>query len=118
MRCHPQERISIEGLKLIESFKNIIVVDNKQESFCTLAKYQTIVGENSSVLYEAMSFNKKVGRLNFGGLRVVQNEKLYGGYIINCVKDFDVFMYSTYDDRNDVKEVYSEFKSEIVDNLK
>lgn len=118
VRCHPQERISIEGLKLIESFKNIIVVDNKQESFCTLAKYQTIVGENSSVLYEAMSFNKKVGRLNFGGLRVVQNEKLYGGYIINCVKDFDVFMYSTYDDRNDVKEVYSEFKSEIVDNLK
>ncbi len=29
-----------------------------------------------------------------------------------------MFMYSTYDDRNDVKEVYSEFKSEIVDNLK
>lgn len=114
IRCHPQERLSTDQLDRISEYENIKVVDNTIESFTALVQYQTVIGEISSVLFEAMSLHKKVGRLNFGGLVSKETESLHGGTIINSPQDFDDFMKSPYSGENDSKELYSDFQPEAL----
>ena len=112
IRNHPQEKITDEIKAKTKNYPNISFVSNKVESFCALSQYDNIIGENSSVMYEAMSMHKKVGRLNFGGLKVIESEMIHGGYKINSVEDFKQFMTQPYSDENDSKEVYSDFNVE------
>lgn len=112
IRCHPQEKLSEEMLDKISKYKNIEIVSNTYESFCALSQYSCIIGENSSVLYEAMSLHKKVGRINFNGLEVKETALIHGGFKINKVEDFETFMTKPYSDENDSKELYSDFKIE------
>lgn len=114
IRCHPQEKMSNDQLEKISEFENIEVVDNKIESFTALNQYKTIIGEISSVLFEAMSLHKKVGRLNFGGLVSKETEQLHGGTKINSPQEFDQFMKSPYNDENDSKDLYSDFQREAL----
>ena len=60
-----------------------MIVDNKIESFCALSQYECVIGENSTVMYEAMSMCKKVGRLNYGGFCVKETDLIHGGTKIN-----------------------------------
>lgn len=113
-RCHPQEKISNKLLNKINGIKNIKVVDNKIESFIALNQYKTVIGEISSVLFEAMSLHKKVGRLNFGGLVSKETPQLHGGTIINSPEEFDLFMKSPYNDENDSKDLYSDFQPDAL----
>lgn len=110
VRCHPQEKISNNLINRIKGNENIKVVDNKVESFVAISQYKTIIGEISSVLFEAMSLHKKVGRLNFGGLVSKETPQLHGGTIINSPEEFDLFMKSPYNDENDSKDLYSDFQ--------
>lgn len=117
VRCHPQEQISKKQRELISQYRNIVVVDNLQESFVSVLQYQNIIGENSSVLYEAMSLHKRVGRLNFGGLNAIETKLIHGGYYINSKEDFDLFMTTPYANFNDSKEIYSDFQIEIFNSI-
>ena len=114
IRCHPQEKLAKNTLERISIFDNIKIVDNTCESFCTLSQYTSIIGENSSVLYEAMSLHKKVGRLNFNGLKVIESAIIHGGFKINSVEDFNTFMSQPYNDENDSKDVYSDFNIDAI----
>lgn len=114
IRCHPQEKLTQMQLDKINNFENILVVDNTLESFSALNQYKTVIGEISSVLFEAMSLHKKVGRLNFGGLCALETEQLHGGTIINSPQEFDQFMKSPYNDENDSKDLYSDFQPEAL----
>lgn len=113
-RCHPQESLNSIQKSILSQYKQIKCVDNKTESFCTLSRYEAILGENSSVLFEAMSLHKKVGRLNYGGFRALETKLLHGGTIINSPQEFDLFMRESYSDENDAKEVYSDFQPEAL----
>ncbi len=113
IRNHPQEKITDEIKAKTKDYPNISFVSNKVESFCALSQYDNIIGENSSVMYEAMSMHKKVGRLNFDGLKVIESDMIHGGYKINSVEDFKQFMTQPYSDENDSKEVYSDFNVEV-----
>ena len=112
IRNHPQEKITDDIKAKTKDYPNIQFVSNKVESFCALSQYENVLGENSSVMYEAMSMHKKVGRLNFGGLHVIESEMIHGGFKINSVEDFNTFMNQPYNDENDSKEVYSDFNIE------
>lgn len=114
IRCHPQERLSKEQLDRIKEYDTIIVVDNTIESFSAINHYKTVIGEISSVLFEAMSLHKKVGRLNFGGLVSRETEQLHGGIIINSPQEFDLFMKSLYSDESDSKDLYSDFQPDVL----
>lgn len=116
-RCHPQEALNKDQKELIESIPNIVEVSNKEESFATLNKYPIVIGENSSVLFEALFLKKRVGRLNFNGLKVRTDSKIQGGYVVNSVEDFKVLV----EDENlsipNPQQLYSEFNPDIVNNL-
>lgn len=114
IRCHPQEKLSENHYTIIAGYPQIEVVDNLLESFCALSQYSVVVGEMSSVLFEAMSLHKKVARLNYGGLHAVETELIHGGTVINSADDYFRFMTNTYLDENDSKELYSDYNPEII----
>lgn len=117
IRCHPQEKLTEDQLSSISKFKNVSVADNTIESFCAITQYTTVIGENSTVMYEAMSLHKKVGRLNYGGLHIIESEFIHGGYKINSEEDFKRFMEEPYSDKNDSKDVYSDFNEKVFSEL-
>lgn len=114
IRLHPHEDLSTKQRNCIDRVPNMKVVDNSVESFCALSRYTAIVGENSSVLYEAMSLGKKVGRFNYGGLVVIESQLIHGGTVLNSPKDFYRFMNESYDNANDSKEIYSDYQRETM----
>lgn len=116
-RCHPHESLNIKQKKFINCHSNIHEVDNIEESFSVINKYPIIIGENSSVIFEALFLNKKVGRLNFNGLKVDTESAIQGGVIINSVEEFDSFIKSQPSDNNDTLSLYSEFNPDTVNNL-
>lgn len=116
IRCHPQEKLSKDMFEQLEKCSNVKVVENKTESFVALNKYDRILGENSSVMYEALFLGKKVGRLNYDGLKVV-NSGMIGGDIINNAEELRLFFESNEPSPN-LLELYSDFNVDVVNNLK
>lgn len=116
IRCHPQEKLGPDLMKKIDG-KRIVVVDNKIESFCALSQYDQVIGENSSVMYEAMSLKKKIGRLNYGGLHVIETALIHGGTIINSPEDFVSFVTNPYSGERDAKEIYSDFNISALQSI-
>ncbi|MBD5583666.1 MAG: hypothetical protein HDQ88_01085, partial [Clostridia bacterium] len=112
IRCHPQEVFSEDHYSKIKKYPQIKVVENKTESFYAISQYENVMGEQSSVLFEAMSLNKKVARINYGGLKATNTEKLYGGHVISSADDYHEFMVSPYNNELDSKDVYSDFQED------
>ena len=67
-RPHPHEIITQEHRNLMTPFPNIKIQDRSINISIVLHEFNLIVGENSTVLYEALAIRKKVGRLFFEGL--------------------------------------------------
>ena len=70
-RPHPLEILSIDQMKLIANRKNVDLDDNKQNILSTLMRFKYVIGENSTVLYEAISMGKNVGKISMGGLKPI-----------------------------------------------
>ncbi len=91
IRCHPQEKINEKDLARIVNHP-IQIVDNSEESFIAISKYDYVIGENSSCLYEAAFLGKKIGRLNFNGLASVLTGDFNVGVLIDSVDDFQEYL--------------------------
>lgn len=95
IRCHPQESLPAKALEEIEVTPNVQVADNKIDSFMALRTYSYVVGENSSVLFEALSMGKKVARLYFNGFNPIPTHIVNDGFCyIRGIKDFQEFLNS------------------------
>lgn len=89
LRLHPQEKLNEEQLRLLESLKNVSISDKSEDSFLALTRHKYIVGDNSTVMYEALSLGKKVGKLNFGEFEDNDIERFnsFGFYHIKSYAD-------------------------------
>ncbi len=67
-RPHPHEHLTPEQMDRIKNEPNITLQDNSINIAVVLQSFTYVVGENSTVLYEALSLGKRVGRLYFEGL--------------------------------------------------
>lgn len=67
-RPHPHEIISEENMRKFINLSNVYIQDNKINIIEVLLTFNLVIGENSTVLYEALSMNKKVGKLFYKGL--------------------------------------------------
>ena len=63
IRPHPMEVLKEQHLSVIKHLKNVVIQDNRINSNIVLNSFTHIIGENSTVLYEALSAGKKVGKL-------------------------------------------------------
>lgn len=114
LRLHPQESISTNDLCKLSA--KIVLVDNKVDSFIVINNYQTVLGDNSSVLFEAMSLQKKVGRLSFNGLTAIENN-FDSGVVIKSIDEFKKFVYNYKLGDNHIPEYHSDFSPDNFDSV-
>ena len=119
LRLHPMKSISRENLEIIEQHKNILLQDNKINSNVALTMFTNVIGENSTVLYEAVSMGKKVARLALGGLhpKFINPEDYDSFFIIRKFEDFSKFIESNMDSRIPTS-IYSEFTGDQLEVFK
>ncbi len=67
-RPHPHEIITQEHKDMIAHSPNVKIQDKSINITLVLQMFNLIVGENSTVIYEALAIRKKVGRLFYEGL--------------------------------------------------
>lgn len=113
IRLHPAESYNEEQMDLLSKIPNASIVDNKQESFSVLSSYHYVIGEASSVLFEALSIGCKVGMLNLCGLRPPIDKPgiRENFFVINDAKDFEQFLNNDTNSSESKAEFYSDFDS-------
>lgn len=94
IRQHPNEKYDERLQKKLETISNAEVVNNRIDSAKVLPLYSRVIGENSSVLYEALSYGCKVGMLNICGLHpATYISGIKDSFsIIDTFEDFERFM--------------------------
>lgn len=68
IRLHPSESYNEEQRGKLANIPQAELVDNSNDSATVLPLYEFVLGENSSVLYEALSIGCRVGLLKICGL--------------------------------------------------
>lgn len=113
IRLHPCESYNEDQQEKLKAIPKARVVDNKTDSALVLPTYKYVVGENSSVIYEALSVGCKVGMLKMCGLRpaidlpgIKENF-----FVINNREDFERFLTEDSNQSTTKAEFYSEFDS-------
>jgi len=93
-RPHPNEHLTADQIRLIENEPNVVVQDNGINIAVALQSFSYIIGENSTVLYEALSMGKIVGRLFFEGLspRYLTEDDKALFWEISDKESFELFM--------------------------
>jgi hypothetical protein len=120
LRLHPQEVLNEKQLNLIKNIKNINVVDNQIDSVISIKEHNLIIGDNSSVLFEALSLGKKVGRINMLGILSsnIEEDIEFG---LNVISEFLDLVNLTDDHpthtHNVNENIYSNFKKDIFNQL-
>lgn len=117
IRRHPQEYYSEFQKDKIESTYNVKDVSSKECSQLAIMPYEYIIGDNSSVLYEALAVGKKVARLNCEGLNAIGYIKGQedGFFYINNINDFQSFVGSFV--TNGYKTIYSPFDAKLFKSI-
>lgn len=113
-RPHPLEKLTNDQLKMIQSTDNVKLQNKNVNITLVLSKFNLVIGENSTVLYEALSMNKKVGRLCMNGLtpQWLNDEDSSYFWQINDEKDFVEFVKADSSERKS-KSIYSPFNKKI-----
>jgi hypothetical protein len=68
IRLHPQEMLSTIQIEKINAVFNIKLDDKIIDSLVSILKHEYVIGENSSVLYEALNLGKPVAKIMFNKL--------------------------------------------------
>lgn len=116
-RPHPLERISAAQQSIIETTSNIKVDNNLCNIWVSLLKYNHVMGVDSTVLYEALSMGKIVGKVFMNGLqpKFLQEEDRKYFDIIDGVEAFNIFVQKTIPEAT--MRIHSPFNKDILENL-
>ena len=118
IRCHPMEEYSAEQKAVVDSYPNIAMSDKSIDSNIAVGQYDYILGTNSTVIYEALSLGKKVGRICFNGIdsRALNPGAEDGFFYLHCAQDFSHFVESSQKGTRNM--AYSDFMPERMKQLK
>lgn len=110
LRLHPQEKLSKISEQKISKCSNVKIIENDIESTINVLSYDNVVGVNSSVLYEALSLGKNVGKIAFDGCeQLILNEITESSfYMIRAIDDFPKFI-NVEKNQNNCNQLYSLF---------
>ncbi|SDW75154.1 hypothetical protein [Aequorivita viscosa] len=120
LRLHPQEGYKEAQYKAIAEIDNIKMDDRSVDSAVVVNRYKYLIGENSSVLYEALCLNKRVARIEMGGLEIKDqnNRATTGFFYVKSIEDFKEFL-NLEGELNSLPEqgVYDDFDETVVNKL-
>lgn len=114
VRPHPAEVVTEEHRRSVEEFLNVEFQDPKINVAVAMRPYQNIIGENSTVLYEALTYGKKVARFCFEGFapRFLTPEDEECFWKVNDMASFKAFVEGKPEDKKSMK-IYSKFDKEL-----
>lgn len=111
-RPHPAEILSNSQIEMINNQSNVSIQDKTVSISLVLNQFMYIIGENSTVLYEALSLGKKVGRVYSEGLNPIyldECDRIFFWEIHNQDDFFDFIGDRSY---RPTKSIYSPFNKE------
>ena len=108
-RTHPQENLSVSQKERLTLCLNVFYSDKSIESNIEILSYEHVIGTNSSVLFEALSLGKNVGRLAFGGLFINRYIGDDDFYYVQSLEDFDNFLRNR---KRGIGKAYSDFEED------
>ncbi|MBQ0142284.1 MAG: hypothetical protein KBT06_05720 [Prevotellaceae bacterium] len=116
-RCHPHEFLTSEQKQVLLD-SGVKIQDNTINISIVLNQFNNIIGENSTVLYEAISCGKKVGKLFFEGLNPEYLSPTDNEYFweIKSQEDFENFIKAPVPQKKN-KSIYSDFNVGLFKNL-
>lgn len=114
LRLHPHEIINDKQLSIIESKKNVRIQNKTINISIVLQAFNHVIGEDSTVLYEALAVNKKVGKLFMGGLKshYLEDADRDCFWEIHSQNDFKNFINGDVNERKS-KCIYSLFNKDL-----
>lgn len=117
IRCHPYEKYTEEQLAIVDGIDNLHMSDNSVDSRIALGSYMYVLGENSSVVYEALSLGKKVGRICYNGIDSIRLDETKddGFFYLNEPAAFSAFVDSKA--QNADEQAYSDFDVNFLEHL-
>ena len=117
-RPHPNEILSEEQKNRLTQYQNIHIDDNTQNILVTLHQFKHIIGENSTVLYEALSYGKKVGKLYMNGLAPKDLDEEDPEYFwrIEDADSFKNFINASPEEKKQ-RKIYSKFDRKFFEDL-
>lgn len=115
IRPHPMEVIGEKHRIVINGMKNVVIQDNKINSNLVLNSFTHIIGENSTVLYEALSAGKKVGKLCYPLFEPIYLDPADREAVweIASQEDFEKYVSESVTTRRSLS-IYSKFDSEKI----
>lgn len=113
-RPHPHEELSPAQIESISQINNIMVQDRSVNVLVVLHTFKYVIGENSTVLYEALASGKKVGRLFTEGLhpKYLEESDRKCFWEIKTTHDFKTFLSDDVSSKES-KSIYSKFDKEL-----
>ncbi len=120
LRLHPQEHLSDVQLEQIKPFENIKVDDKKIDSLVSVLNHQYCIGENSSVIYEALDYGKIVGKIMYNGMLSDEGEvdkKISGIFHIKNKSLFNDFVNQQVINTQSSFGVYDDFNVDAIENI-
>lgn len=117
IRLHPSESYNKGQLDKLSQIPGAKLVDNTIDSAAVLPSYKYVIGENSSVLYEAMSMGCKVGLLNICGLcPPIDKPGIKESFsIIKNADDYQLYLSSS--EKLQMNSFYSEFNNDVFEEF-
>ncbi len=117
-RPHPSEQLDECRQMRLSSYTNITIDNNQENVMVTIFRFDNIMGENSTVMYEALSMGKKVAKIRLDGLvpSYMTEEDKRSFYEITDDETFCDFIKSPLDAKPS-RKLYTEFKPEVINRL-
>ena len=111
IRLHPSESYNEKQRGKLANIPQAELVDNSNDSATVLPRYDFVLGENSSVLYEALSIGCRVGLLKICGLCPPVDKPGIDSsfYIIGQPDDYSVFINGGKETSSNSESFYSDF---------
>lgn len=114
VRPHPAEVVTDAHRERASKYANISWQDPKVNVAVAMKQYNHLIGENSTVLYEALTYGKKVARICFDGFspRYLTPEDEECFWKISDKASFEAFINGKVEDKKSMK-IYSKFDKEL-----
>jgi len=118
IRLHPLARMTEKAQKIVKENKNIELRDNTINIYVELSRYRMVIGDNSTVLVEALGNGKKVGRICYDDMIPIyyNNEEKDAEWEISDIDSFKRFLESPIIDNFGFK-LYSPFNSASLEEV-
>lgn len=114
VRPHPVEVVTQEHINAIAKHENVTLQDWHINVALAMQSFDCIIGESSTVLYEALNDGKKVARFCFEGFTpeylTPEDEECF--WKVNDIESFKAFMDGRVEDKKSMK-IYSKFDKEL-----